>query len=69
MTAATMDTETAKAIQYAEKLLDAAITVVGAARVVLNENGARDPKVVGLTSCAAASPISALPSFSCNNAM
>ncbi len=49
MTAASMDTETAKAIQYAEKLLDAAITVVGAARVVLNENGARDPKVVGLT--------------------
>jgi hypothetical protein len=27
-----MDTETAKAIQYAKKLLDAAIAVVGAAR-------------------------------------
>ena len=43
-----MDAETAKAIQYAQRLLDVAIAVVGAARVVLNENGARDPKVVGL---------------------
>jgi hypothetical protein len=43
-----MDTETAKALQYAQKLLDAAIAVVGATRVVPNENGARDPKVIGL---------------------
>lgn len=44
-----MDSEAAKAIQYAQKLLDAAIAIVGTARVELNENGARDPKVIGLT--------------------
>jgi hypothetical protein len=44
-----MDSEAAKAIEYAQKLLDAAIAVVEAARVELNENGARDPKVIGLT--------------------
>jgi hypothetical protein len=44
-----MDAETEKAIQYSQKLLNAAIDVVGAARVTLNENWARDPKIVGLT--------------------
>jgi hypothetical protein len=40
-----------KAIEYAQKLLEAAIAVVGAApeHVALNENWARDPKIVGLT--------------------
>jgi hypothetical protein len=44
-----MDAEAAKAIQYAQKLLDTAVAVVGAACVELNENFARDPKVIGLT--------------------
>jgi hypothetical protein len=48
---AAMDPELAKAINYAQKLLDAAIGVVGAApeHVELNENWARDPKIVALT--------------------
>jgi hypothetical protein len=47
----TMDPELMKAINYAQKLLDAAIDVVGAALecVELNQNWARDPKIVGLT--------------------
>jgi hypothetical protein len=46
-----MDAELAKAIEYAQKLLDAAMNVVGVApeHVGLNENWARDPKIVGLT--------------------
>jgi len=44
-----MDAESAKAIQYSEKLMSAAIDVVGAANVELSQNWARDPKVVGLT--------------------
>jgi hypothetical protein len=46
-----MDPELAKAINYAQKLLDAAIDVVGAAPecTELNQNWARDPKIVGLT--------------------
>jgi len=44
-----MEAESAKAIQYSEKLMNAAIDVVGAAKVELNDNWARDPKVVGLT--------------------
>jgi hypothetical protein len=47
----TMDPELAKAIEYAEKLHDAAISVVDASpeHVELNQNWARDPKIVGLT--------------------
>jgi len=44
-----MDAETTKAIQYSQKLLDAAIGVMGAARVELNASWARDPKVIALT--------------------
>jgi hypothetical protein len=44
-----MDPELRRAINYAQKLLDAALDVVGAARIELNENWARDPKIVGLT--------------------
>jgi hypothetical protein len=45
------DPELAKAIEYAQKLLDAAMDVVCVAPeyVELNENWAQDPKVVGLT--------------------
>jgi hypothetical protein len=43
-----MDAESIKAIQYSEKLMSAAIDVVGAAKVELNQNWARDPKIVGL---------------------
>jgi hypothetical protein len=45
------DPELAKAIEYAQKLLDAAIDVVGVAprHVELNEHWALDPKIVGLT--------------------
>ena len=45
------DPELAKAIEYAQKLLDAAVDVVCVAPeyVELNENWAQDPKVVGLT--------------------
>ena len=48
----TRDSEFVRAINYAQKLLDAAIDVVGAAaeHVELNQHDwARDPKVVGLT--------------------
>jgi hypothetical protein len=44
-----MDPELGRAISYAQKLLDAALDVVGAARIKLNKNWARDPKIVGLT--------------------
>jgi hypothetical protein len=44
-----MDAESTKAIQYAEKLMSAAIDVVGAAKIELNQDWARDPKIVGLT--------------------
>jgi hypothetical protein len=44
-----MDPELAKAIDFSQKLLNAAIDVVGAAHVELDENWAREPKVVGLT--------------------
>jgi hypothetical protein len=44
-----MDPEFGKAINYAQKLLDAALDVVGAARIELTQNWARDPKIVGLT--------------------
>jgi len=44
-----MDAETTKAIDYAQKLLDVAIDVVGVARVELDEGWARNPKVVALT--------------------
>jgi hypothetical protein len=43
-----MDAEIEKAILYSQKLLDAAIGVVGAARVELNANWARDPKIIAL---------------------
>src|ERR1700730_11908464 len=47
----TMDPELVKAIKCAQKLLDGAINVIGAAPqcVELNHNWARDPKIVGLT--------------------
>jgi hypothetical protein len=48
-TETTMDPELARAIDFSQKLLNAAIDVVGAAHVELNENWAREPKVVGLT--------------------
>ena len=44
-----MDAESAKAIQYSEKLMGAAIDVVGAAKVELTQDWARDPKIVSLT--------------------
>jgi hypothetical protein len=47
-----MDPELVRAINYAQKLLDAAIDVVGVApeRIELNpDDWARDPKIVGLT--------------------
>jgi hypothetical protein len=44
-----MDAELAKAIQYSEKLMSAAIDVVGAAKVQLSQDLARDPKIIGLT--------------------
>src|SRR5262249_17246415 len=49
LTETPMDPELAKDLRYAQKVLDAAIDVVGAARIELNENWARDPKIVGLT--------------------
>jgi hypothetical protein len=44
-----MDAESTKAIQYSEKLMSAAIDVVGAAKVELTQDLARDPKIVALT--------------------
>jgi hypothetical protein len=44
-----IDLETVKAIQYAEKLLEVAISVVRAARVDLDEHWAKNPKVIALT--------------------
>jgi hypothetical protein len=43
-----MNPELAKAIDHAERLLSAAIEVVGAAEVELNQDWARNPKIVGL---------------------
>jgi hypothetical protein len=43
------DAELTKAIDHAEKLVDAAINVVGAAHVDLDQSWARNPKVVALT--------------------
>lgn len=44
-----IDLELVRAIEYAQRLLDASIAVVGAARVSVSEHRARDPKVVALT--------------------
>ncbi|MGA8499412.1 MAG: DUF5677 domain-containing protein [Xanthobacteraceae bacterium] len=44
-----MDAESTKAIAYSGKLMSAAIDVVGAAKVELSQDWARDPKIVGLT--------------------
>jgi hypothetical protein len=44
-----MDAESTEAIGYSEKLLSAAIEVVGAAKVVLNSDWARNPKIVCLS--------------------
>jgi hypothetical protein len=44
-----MDAETTKAIHYSERLMGAAIDVVGAAQVELRLDWARNPKIVGLT--------------------
>ena len=44
-----MDPETAKAIEYGEGLLAAAIDLVGDAKVDLDEQWARHPHVVALT--------------------
>jgi hypothetical protein len=44
-----MDAESTKAIQYSEKLMSAAIDVVGATKVELAQDLARDPKIVALT--------------------
>ncbi len=44
-----MDAESTKAIEYSEKLMSAAIDVVGAAKIELTQDWARDPKIVGLT--------------------
>ncbi|MDF0523305.1 hypothetical protein P0R31_39630 [Bradyrhizobium yuanmingense] len=41
--------ETARMIDYAQKLLDTAIEVVGAAQVTADSSWARNPKVVALT--------------------
>ena len=43
------DGELERAIEYAQRLLDASIAVVGTSRIQLNERWARDPKVVALT--------------------
>jgi hypothetical protein len=44
-----MDTETAKAINYSDKLMGVAIDVVGASKVELTNEWARNPKIVALT--------------------
>src|SRR6476620_7579249 len=44
-----MDAESTKAIEYSEKLMSAAIAVVGAAKVEVTQDWARDPKIVALT--------------------
>jgi hypothetical protein len=44
-----MEPETEKAIQYGQKLLEAAMDIVGASHVELNKEFARDPKIVALT--------------------
>jgi hypothetical protein len=44
-----MDAKSTKAIQYSEKLMSAAIDVVGAAKVELNRDWAHNPKIVCMT--------------------
>jgi Family of unknown function (DUF5677) len=44
-----MDTESAKALAYSEQLMNAAIEVVGAAKLELTTDLTRDPKIIGLT--------------------
>ncbi|MBN9507558.1 MAG: hypothetical protein J0I21_00425 [Alphaproteobacteria bacterium] len=44
-----MESETTKAILYGQKLLEAAIDIVGASHVELTKEFARDPKIVALT--------------------
>jgi hypothetical protein len=44
-----VDSELAKAIDHAERLLSVAMEVVGAANVELDQTWARNPKVVGIT--------------------
>lgn len=44
-----VDQELAEAVDYAQKLLNVAIDVGRVAKVQLNQNWARDPKIVGLT--------------------
>jgi hypothetical protein len=44
-----MNEEIQKAIEYSEKLISAAIDVVGAAKVELDGEWARHPKIIGLT--------------------
>jgi hypothetical protein len=44
-----MNPELAKAVDHAERLLSATINVVGAAKIDLNQDRARNPIVVGLT--------------------
>jgi hypothetical protein len=46
-----MDAESTKAIQYSEKLMSAAIDVVGAAKVELPQDLAGEPKIVALILC------------------
>lgn len=43
-----MDTELTKAIEYAQRLLDTAIEVVGCAKIGVDQNWARNHKVIGL---------------------
>src|SRR5690349_4709188 len=41
--------ETARAVDYSERLMSVAIDVAATAKVELNENLVRDPKIVALT--------------------
>ncbi len=45
----TTNEEERKAFEYAQKLLDVAINVVGAAQIEIGASWAREPKVIGLT--------------------
>ncbi len=44
-----VDAELSRAIEYSQRLLDASINVVGAARIQPDEQRARDPRVIALT--------------------
>lgn len=46
---AQLDPELGKALEYAQRLLDAAIDVVGATHIQPNSDRARDPRVIALT--------------------